>query len=349
MVAIMIDKPTLDQINRERYEHPLPMVQKRLHAIYLRAQGKKYEAIAQIVGCSQASVGNWIRIFKKSGLAGLKAVNLARPQSQLALHHQTLEEHFRSNPPATVREASAKIQELTGIQRSERVVRGFLRSIGMDYRKTGRVPGKANREEQAKFKKKSLDPLLEEARVGSKEVFFADAAHFVWQGYVGFLWCFFKVWFGSPSGRRRFNVLAALNAVTHEMVTVCNDTYIDAWAVVDLLWKLRARYRETGIPIAIVLDNARYQKCQVVLFLAKAMGIQLVYLPPYSPNLNLIERVWKLIRKKALVPKNYDSFESFSSTIQDCVEQAHIRYSDELATLLTWNFQTLPEESKIAA
>lgn len=153
-MKLTIDQEVLDQINRQRYEHPLPMVQKRLHAIYLRAQGKKYNEIAQIVGSSQASVGNWIRLFKNSGLTGLKQVDLARPQSKLALHRQTLEEYFRANPPATIREAAAKIDELTGIKRSERVVRDFLKSMGMGYRKTGRVPGKANREEQAEFKKK---------------------------------------------------------------------------------------------------------------------------------------------------------------------------------------------------
>lgn len=155
MALLKIDRMTLDKINRERYEHPLPMVQKRLHAVYLRALGNKYKGIALIVGCSQASVGNWISIFKKEGMEGLKRVDLARPQSKLALHRQTIEDYFRSNPPATIREAIAKIEELTGIKRSERAVREFLKSIGMNYRKTGRVPGKADREAQAEFKKKA--------------------------------------------------------------------------------------------------------------------------------------------------------------------------------------------------
>ena len=194
-----------------------------------------------------------------------------------------------------------------------------------------------------------LEPRLKEAKEGKREVFFVDSAHFVWQGYVGFLWCFIKVWLGSPSGRRRFNVLAALNAVTFEVLTICNDSYIDSWSVVDLLWKLRSRHRMTGIPISIVLDNARYQKCRIVTFLAGVMGIELVFLPPYSPNLNLIERLWKLVRKKALNSKNYATFEEFSKAVQDCTEKAHIDYADELSTLLAWNFQTLPEITQKAA
>lgn len=154
MATIKIEQKTLDQIEQERYTHPLPMVQKRLHAIYLRVIGKKYNEIAQIVGCSEASVGNWIRIFRNKGLEELKKVDMARPQSKLSLHQQTIEDYFRKNPPASIREAIVKIKELTGIERSERVVRDFLKSIGMGYRKSGRSPGKANLEEQAEFKKK---------------------------------------------------------------------------------------------------------------------------------------------------------------------------------------------------
>ena len=180
-------------------------------------------------------------------------------------------------------------------------------------------------------------------------MFFVDAAHFVWQGYVGFLWCFCKIWFGSPSGRKRFNVLAALNAVSLEVLTVCNDSYIESWAVVDLLWKLRARHRLTGLPISMVLDNASYQRSGIVRYLAMLMGIELIYLPSYSPNLNLIERLWKFVRKKCLASKQYDTFEGFCSAIQSCVEDAHINHADELASLLTWNFQTLPLVTKLVA
>lgn len=173
-------------------------------------------------------------------------------------------------------------------------------------------------------------------------MFFVDAAHFVWQGYVGFLWCFFKIWFGSPSGRKRFNVLGALNAVSHEVITVCNDSYIESWSVLELLWKLRARYLLTGLPISIVVDNASYQRSEIVRYLAKLMRIELVYLPPYSPNLNLIERLWKFVRKKSLASKQYDTFVDFCLAIQNCVEKAHMSHAEELESVLVWNFQVLP-------
>src|SRR5437763_886272 len=99
----------------------------------------------------------------------------------------------------------------------------------------------------------------------------------------------------APSGRQRFNVLGALHALTHQLITVTNDSYIDATSVCELLEKIAALGLCT--PITLVMDNARYQHCRLVLQRAAALGIEILFLPPYSPNLNLIERLWKFVRK----------------------------------------------------
>ena len=65
-----------------------------------------------------------------------------------------------------------------------------------------------------------------------------------------------------------------------------------------------------GLPITLVLDNARYQKCAVVQALAASLGIELLYLPSYSPNLNLIERLWRFVRKQSLDSTYYEEFEA---------------------------------------
>lgn len=173
-----------------------------------------------------------------------------------------------------------------------------------------------------------------------------DASHFVWQNFLGFLWCLARVWVKSPSGRQRFNVLGALNAVTYEVLAVCNDSYINAWSVIEMLWRLRKRHLKTGIPITIVLDNARYQKCFLVAFTASLMGIELLFLPPYSPNLNLIERYWKFLKKRCLQSKSYDSFGEFTASIESFIEIAPKKYEEELKTLLTWQFQVFDKGEK---
>jgi len=78
-----------------------------------------------------------------------------------------------------------------------------------------------------------LEPRLEEAKAGNRAVFFVDAAHFVLGAYLGVLWCFERLFVKTGSGRQRFNVLAAMNALTHELVLVTNDAYINAQSVCD--------------------------------------------------------------------------------------------------------------------
>jgi transposase len=194
-------------------------------------------------------------------------------------------------------------------------------------------------------RQKKLDPRLEAAKAGERAVFFVDAAHFVLGAYLGFLWCFERLFIKSGSGRQRFNVLGALNAVTHELITVTNESYINAESVCELLHKLAAL--GLSIPITLVLDNARYQKCAVVTELAQALNIELLYLTAYSPNLNLIERLWKFVKKQCLYSIYYPDFSAFKEAITVCLNQCHTTYKQELDSLLTLRFQSFKKVKAI--
>ena len=162
------------------------------------------------------------------------------------------------------------------------------------------IPAKADPEQQAVYLHQELELRLAEAQAGQRVVFFVDAAHFVLAPFLGFLWSLVRVFIPAPAGRQRFNVLGALNAVTHELITVTNDTYITAESVCELLHKLADLH--LGVPITLVLDNARYQKCAVVCATAASLQIELSFLPAYSPNLKLIERLWKFVKSRACIP-----------------------------------------------
>lgn len=129
--------------------------------------------------------------------------------------------------------------------------------MGMRCLKVGFIPSKADPDEQEEFKTQKLETRLSEAKVGKRAVFFVDAAHFVMGNFLNLIWCFQRVFIKSPSGRKRFNVLAALNAISHEVITITNDTYITATQVGELL-QLLADLKLT-IPITLVLDNAQQQ------------------------------------------------------------------------------------------
>ena len=173
-----------------------------------------------------------------------------------------------------------------------------------------------------------------------------DAAHFVFAPFLGYLWCFVRMFIKAPSGRQRFNVLGALNAISHEMVVITNTGYINAYSVCELLIKLTKR--SGNLPISIVLDNARYQKCKLVQATAKLFDIELLYLPAYSPNLNLIERMWKFVKKKCLYSMYYPDFASFTKAISECRAKTDNDYKKELSSFLSLNFQSFAKSQTIA-
>jgi transposase len=140
--------------------------------------------------------------------------------------------------------------------------------------------------------------------------------------------------------------LGALNAVTLEIITVTNETYINAESVCHLLQKLSDL--GLGIPITLVWDNARYQKCAAVFELANKLGITLVYLPSYSPHLNLIERLWRFVRKECLYSRYYVNFSDFKSAISTLIDTAHISKYEQLKSLMSWKFQSFKKVQFLA-
>ena len=124
---------------------------------------------------------------------------------------------------------------------------------------------------------------MAEARGGKQAVDFVDASHFVLASFLGRVWCFVRLYVRTAAGRQRYNVSGALDAVTHELVTGIDTTYVTATTVCALLRKIADLGH--SVPITLVRDNARYQKCALATGVAQALGIELLYLPSYSPNL----------------------------------------------------------------
>jgi transposase len=178
-------------------------------------------------------------------------------------------------------------------------------------------------------------------------VYFVDAAHFVFAPFLGWVWCLARLFVRAASGRRRYNVLGALNAVSHRLIRVSNEGYINAISVCELLRAVAAA--GMGLPVMLVLDNARYQKCALVQGLAAALGIELLFLPGYSPNLNLIERLWRFVRKQSLDSTYYESFEAFRAAIDQTLDGLPTAYRNEMKTLMVHKFQTFDDVPLLAA
>jgi transposase len=201
--------------------------------------------------------------------------------------------------------------------------------------------------EQREFLDNELKPKLDEAAAGRGHVLFVDAAHFVYGTFLCCLWSIVRIFVRAASGRQRFNVLGAWNAVTRELITITNTTVVNTDTMCELLRAVASR----GLvgPVTMVLDNARYQRNAVVQALAAELGIVLLFLPSYSPNLNLIERLWRFMKRKAAYGRYHPTFADFRAAIQDVLDRVPTTHASKLASLMTLNFQEFDEVSLLTA
>jgi transposase len=155
--------------------------------------------------------------------------------------------------------------------------------------------------------------------------------------FKGRVWSIVRKFIRTASGRQRFNVLGALNFVTKKIETVANSTYITSTEIIEMLEKLSRLHIDKVVNV--VLDNARYQRCKLVQDKAISLGINLVFLPTYSPNLNLIERVWKLVKSRVLNSAYHETFPIFCGNIEKFINILHTDFASEMESLITENFQ----------
>lgn len=122
-------------------------------------------------------------------------------------------------------------------------------------------------------------------------------------------------------------------------------------ALVKMLSRARPRLAalNLGVPITLFLDNARYQCCALVQTCTARLNIELCFLPLCSPNLNLIEQLWKFVKKQCLYSHYYADFAPFMAAISHCLEQTHTTHQAALDSLLTLRFQLFEKAQFVTA
>lgn len=219
--------------------------------------------------------------------------------------------------------------------------------MGLGYRKARGVPAQADPAAQRHVLADTLQPLLRPAEAGTRRVFFADAAHFVRGGFLADLWCLVRWVVPTGSGRPRYRVLGALDAVTRTPIREATDGTVTEVEAGRLLLEVRAAH--PAGPITVVWDNARYQHTALVRVVAAFARIARVDRPPYSPHRNRIERVWKFVKKTALANRSFPDDPAFRAAIDATLDDLGTAHKAAMATLLTLRFETLRKASESTA
>src|SRR3954454_21077819 len=229
MRTIPFTAEDLRDLAHDRYHHPDPRVPRKMEVLWLKSHGLTHDAIASYADVSRRTVQRYLDEYLEGGLPRLRRCAGNHPRSVLVDHEASFVEYSQAPPPRSVKQARAIIEQHTAIRRGLSQVRHFLKDrLGLRWRQVGAIPVppketiQEHAREQAAFVEQKLEPRLEQARRGRRQVYFVDAAHFVFAPFLGRLWCAARLFVRAASGRKRYNVLGALDAVTHRLIRVTN-------------------------------------------------------------------------------------------------------------------------------
>lgn len=205
------------------------------------------------------------------------------------------------------------------------------------------IPGNAPNEEVQLGFVERINQWFELARKGSIHLLFFDPTHQVHNTVIGKCWQPIgganTITLPSNTGRRRLSVLGAINAITMQFSSVITEDNCDQFMVQETFKSIRSEYPD-GKKIVMILDNASYNKAYATRDCAADHNISLDFLPPYCPNLNLIERLWKFMKKKILKCQYYPTFKDFYQAISDFCRTLS-QYSDEIFSIISQKFQII--------
>lgn len=291
---------------------------RKLLAVKMVAMNAKRQLILDTLDITAPTLSSYVDEYSEGGLARLLEDRSYKPTSSLEDRLEELAELFAKEPPQTAAHAREVIADRFEIALSVSQVRRLLRRMGLKFVKAGSSPGGADAQMQLDFLEGLLEPRIEQARKGELKLFFMDASHFLWGGHPGYSWCFNRVWAKGASGRKRLSVLGAVDAMNQKLHYNQTDGMVNAESVCSLLIDLRVRH--PGEPICVVLDNVPYHRAKIVRELAEGFEIELLYLPPYSPNLNPIERLWRWVKKDCLLNAYHETFGAFKDAVLASLE-----------------------------
>ena len=311
----------------------------RINAVILLASGWSAEQVAQALLIDPDTARNYFKRYKQGGLTPLLQVAYRGSEPFLDDFELTqLKLRLKEQPPLSAQEIVGWVAENFGVNYTESGMIALLHRIGYVYKKAKLIPGKADPQQQIKF----LDEYkkIKENKGEHDRIYFMDAVHPQHNPTASYVWTErgSECEIPTNTGRKRLNINGAIDIEKMEAVISYEKT-INADAAIFLLQEIE-RENLTAGTIWIICDNARYYRSKAVSEYLKDSKIKLVFLPAYSPNLNLIERFWKFFKRKVTYNKYYGTFNEFKYACEDFFDSLE-QYALQLRSLLTENFQII--------
>jgi len=308
----------------------------RVNAVILLGTGWSAAQVAQALLVDETTVRNWFQRYQQGGQEELLAMNYRGKEPSLSTEQQAeLAKHLDETIYLDSNTIRRHIEATYGVKYSPTGVKELLHRLGFVYKKPKHVPGKLDPAKQTAFVAKY--EKLRENQGENDPIYFGDGCHPQFNSIPAFGWIRRGVEkeLKSNCGRERVNINGAVDIDTLQTVTDFTDS-INSQSTIRLFDKLEAKHPEAKV-IHIIVDNATYYKSQLVKEYLKTSRIKIHFLPGYSPNLNLIERLWKFFKKKILYNKYYETFDEFVSACKNFF-RCRTKYREELRSLLAENF-----------
>ena len=307
--------------------------------------GHSAATVAQNLGLDASSVYRYAQTYRLQGLTGVLAAE--QPGYWGLLTSAQLAGLCRELGQTLYTDCRAIADWLAATYAVRYSVSGLtdlLHRLGYSYKLTTAVPCQADATVQTAFVAETLIPLLAQAQAGEAVVYFADAAHPTHNTRATHVWT--QTGRERPlltvSGRERVNLNAALNAQYPTQVHLDETDCVNAQSTQRLYEQLLAAHPEG--PVYVICDNARYYKNKVLnTWLADKRLVQ-IFLPPYSPNLNLIERFWKFLRQKIIDTAFYRTKGAFKTAVLHFFDRLD-EFGPELASLMSLRFHILDSQT----
>ena len=283
----------------------------KINAIILLGSGWNLKEVKNALFLDEETLRSYIKKYKEGGVKALTQTNYQGRVSFLNDKQiNQLCEELESQIYLTTSSVIEYVKNAFDVTYTMGGMRDLLHRMGYEFKKPKLAPGNADRELQEEFVA-YYEAYMQE-KPADTEILFIDAVHPEHNTMAAYGWIKRgqERKLSTNSGRQRLNLHGAINAETMEM-TVVESKSIDKDSTIELLETLSQKYPLSS-QLHIILDNARYHHSKEVKdYLKENQRINLVFLPPYSPELNLIERVWKYFKKNVLYNKYYENLKVF--------------------------------------